>query len=80
EFHSLSDEKQERISIGERNDHFYDADEVYAVDVKGVLSIALEADKLEGDDVSDDDIEKVVQDAVYNVEVDELSIPASDFM
>lgn len=49
-------DKQARISISERNEHYFDADEEYTVEVSGTLSLKLDAGKLEKEDLGEEDL------------------------
>lgn len=75
DYFTLSEEKMKRISIGERNDHYFDADETYEVNVEGTLSLTLDAATLKGDETSDDEIGEAIKSAEHDLEITEITIP-----
>jgi PIN domain len=77
DYYVMSDEKAKHISTGECNEHYFDAEEYYTIAVTGALTIALDKEKLERGDLTDDDITDLIYDADYNVEIFEASV--SDF-
>jgi ElaB/YqjD/DUF883 family membrane-anchored ribosome-binding protein len=74
DYYVLDEEKQAQISIGERNDHYYDADEDYPIKATGTLQIKLDAEKLRNEEITDDEIVELFDDAEYTVTVDELEV------
>jgi hypothetical protein len=78
DYYTLSDDEQTRISISERNEHYFDAEEEYVVEAKGTLSIKLDAEQLEQEDLADEDLTDVISDADYAIEIAEVTIPGSD--
>ena len=69
DYYALPEDKMDRISIGERNEHYFDADEDYTIEIKGVLSIKFEGRRLEDDNLTDEDVEDIILQAEYDVEV-----------
>ena len=58
----------------EWSDHYYDAEEHYEVRVEGVLAIKFGA-AVESPEVSNDDVERLLEDAEIKVDsIEELSI------
>ncbi len=78
DYHVLDDSKADRISIGERNDHYYDADEDYTLRVEGTLSLKLDGDKLEQEDLTDEDLEDLIAEAEYDVDMKAVSVETQD--
>jgi hypothetical protein len=78
DYYTLSDDEQARISISERNEHYFDADEEYTVKVSGTLSIKIDARELEREDLQDEDLTELIADAEYTIEIVEVIIPRSD--
>lgn len=74
DYYSLDDDKTEGISISERNDHYYDADEDYRVRVKGVLTLKLDGDKLSEEDLDDDALKEIISEADFDIDVEEVSL------
>ena len=70
----LNEERSSHISIGERNDHYFDADEEIMVGVDGVFSIELPAKKLEDENMTDEDIEDALASGDTQVEVHETRV------
>ena len=79
DYFSLSEEKMKDISIGERNEHYFDADENYVVDVQGVLSLKLHAEMLKEDKISDDEIRDTMKAADSDLEIDEVEIAEEEY-
>jgi hypothetical protein len=75
DYFMLSDEKMNAMSIGERNDHYFDVDETYVVNVEGILSLSLDADTLKEDDIDDDEIRSTIEAATHDLEITEIAIP-----
>jgi hypothetical protein len=74
DFYCLDEDKAAKISTDERNDHYFDADEDYSIKVTGTLQIKLDANQLRNDEVTDEEILELIEDAEYNLEVDELAV------
>jgi hypothetical protein len=75
DYYTLSDERRKPISIDERNEHYFDAEEDYTVDVRGTLLITLDSSPLEEEDLRDEDLSDLIDHADYGVEVVEATIP-----
>jgi hypothetical protein len=71
---TMSEQKTKHISIGELNDHYFDAEEDYTVDVSGILSLTLDIERLQDDDLTDNDIDDLINDADDEVEILETEI------
>jgi hypothetical protein len=70
----LGEAKTRKISIRERNEHYFDADESYDIDVVGVLSVELETKVLENPKTTDDEVEQAILSGMHNVEITEEEI------
>ena len=75
DYYSLSDEESARISISDLNDHYYDAEETFTVQVTGTLSLTLNEDDLEDEDMEEDALTDAIKHAHHSLEVDEIEIP-----
>src|SRR5271163_391520 len=75
DYYSLSDEESARISISDLNDHYYDAEETFTVQVTGTLSLTLNEDDLEDQDMEEDALTDAIKHAHHSLEVDEIEIP-----
>src|SRR5262245_45190682 len=64
----------EHISIGERNDHYFDADQNYTIDVEGYLTIALDATALENPDITDEELRDLINDADTSTDITERAV------
>jgi hypothetical protein len=78
EYFVLDDERTKKISISERNDHYFDADETFPIEVSGTLSIELDATILGNPHASHDDIGEAVLSGVHNVEISETEVTAKE--
>ena len=74
DYYVLPDERAKQISITDRNEHYFDADEDYVVRTNGTLTLKLNLEQLETVDITDYDIAYMIEDAVYNVEVEDVSV------
>jgi hypothetical protein len=74
EYYVMTEERTERISTDECNEHYFDAEEDYTIEVTGALTITLNREQLERDDLTDDEIADLINDADYNVEIFETSV------
>jgi rRNA-processing protein FCF1 len=77
DYFTLGDEKVKHISISERNEHYFDADETYPIEVTGTLSIELEAKILENPRATDVDVEKAILSGMHSVEITEAAVASS---
>jgi hypothetical protein len=73
DYYTLDEDKMERMSIDERNRHYYDVDEEYTLAVKGVLSLTIDSGMLQ-DELEDGERDDVVLQADTEVEVDEIEV------
>lgn len=71
DFYILDDERAEKISISELNDHFFDAEEDYNLRVEGVLSIQVKAESLEMPEIEDEQMIDMLMDA--EIQIDSIS-------
>ena len=79
DYYMLDDDKSEGISIDERNDHYYDADEDYTVNVTGRVLISFNSQDLETeDDLSDEDLIDVIEASSLDVEVSSIEIAGDE--
>jgi hypothetical protein len=67
----MDEERLAHISLGDRNEHYFDADEEYPIRATGTLQITLDQEKLRNDEITDEEIEELCDDAEYNLEVDD---------
>lgn len=73
DYYCLSDEKAEGISIDERNDHYYDADEEYTLEVSGRVLVSMAKDDLERE-LTDEQILELIESADFNLEVSDIEV------
>ena len=79
-FHTLSEWRTDRIGKGELNDYYYEADELFMLDVVGALSVEIPVDVLENANATDQDIEASITDGDHRAEIIEKKvIPQSDY-
>ncbi len=77
DYYCLDERKTAQISIDERNEHYFDADEDYPIRATGTLQIKLDKEKLRNEKMTDQEICELFDDAEYDVEVDELEVVAT---
>ena len=73
DYYSLDEDKIERMSIDERNRHYYDVDEDYSLSVQGVLRVTIDNEALQ-DELDDPELDEVILQADTDVEIDEISV------
>lgn len=69
DYYTLNEGKMDRISISELNDHYYDADETYDIEVDGVLSVELETKVLENPKATEEEVEEAILSGMHDVEI-----------
>jgi len=74
DYFSLPQEKMDKISISERNEHYFDADEEYPIKVTGTMLIQLPVDRLKDPKIDDGDLQDLFDEADYTLEVDEIEV------
>ena len=74
DFYLLDEDKQEKISIDERNDHYYDADEEYTLRVRGLLTSKLDINLLSDGDMGEEELRNLVGVADYNIDLDDVTV------
>ena len=72
DYYSLSDDKQ--VSVDEWNDHYFDAEEYYEIDVEGEIAILIGPDDLKEQNLTDDDLENIIKSADMNTEVHKIGV------
>jgi hypothetical protein len=75
DYFALAEEKQAQIGISERNEHYFDADETYPIEVTGTLSVELEAKVLENPRATDEEVEQAILSGLHDLEITETEIP-----
>jgi rRNA-processing protein FCF1 len=78
DYYLLDPDKMDRISITELNDHYYDADETYDVDVVGILSVGLETKVLENPRATEADVEEAILSGLHDVEITDASLASTE--
>jgi hypothetical protein len=74
DYFSLPQEKMDNISIDDRNEHYFDADEEYPIKVTGTMLIQLPVDKLKDPKIEDEDLRDLFDEANYSLGVDEIEV------
>lgn len=72
DYYSLSD--VEDISIDERNSHYFDAEQDYTIAVEGSVSVSINQEELGKDQLSDNDLAALINDADYSIDVTLTSV------
>ena len=71
--------KANKISVSDLNDHYFDAEEYYDLLVKGVVAIDLGSEDIELEDLSEEQLNEMVEDVVINLDsINEIEIPFDD--
>jgi hypothetical protein len=75
DYYSLTD--IEDISIDERNDHYFDANQNYNISIEGLIAFTIDPTELEMEDLSDEDLEDLINDADTSTDITEkrVSVP-----
>ncbi len=68
DYYALSDEKSKYISISECNDHYYDAEEDYELDVMGSIALKVDPDELAKEVSHDIDLEYLLKQADISID------------
>jgi len=77
DYYSLDEEKMKSISIEERNDHYFDADQDYTISIAGYITIMIDSSDLESDELLDDDLYNLIIRADTSTEVTERGVLVS---
>jgi PIN domain-containing protein len=77
DYFTLSEKKQAQISISERNEHYFDADETYPIEVTGTLSVELETKVLENLKATDEDVEQAILSGMHDVEITDTEVASA---
>jgi hypothetical protein len=73
DYYSLDEDKMDRLSIDERNRHYYDVDEDYSLRVTGVLTLKIDSDLLE-DELDDGELDDVILQSDSDIDVQEIAV------
>ena len=73
DYYALDEDKMERMSIDERNRHYYDVDEEYTLSVEGVLRVTIDSEALQ-EELEDSELDEIILQGDTDVEIDELSV------
>jgi len=68
DYYALPDEKSNHISISEWNDHYYDAEEYYELDVTGSIALKVDPDELAKEVSRDSDLEYLLKQADTSID------------
>jgi hypothetical protein len=69
----------EGISIGELNDHYYDADQDYIITIARYITVMIDPTDLESDGLTDEDLQDLINDAPTSTEVTEREVFVPDW-
>jgi hypothetical protein len=73
DYYSLDEDKMDRMSIDERNRHYYDVDEDYSLRVTGVLTLKIDSALLE-DELDDSELDDVILQSDRDIDVQEIAV------
>jgi len=73
DYYSLDEDKMDRMSIDERNRHYYDVDEDYSLRVSGVLTLKIDGDMLE-DELDDSELDDVILQSDSDIDIQEIAV------
>jgi hypothetical protein len=74
DYYCLDEEKMNQISIEDRNNHYFDADENYDIKAAGTLQIKLNEENLRNDAIGNDDLRDLLNEADYTLVVGDISV------
>jgi rRNA-processing protein FCF1 len=74
DYFTLSEEKLAQIAISERNEHYFDADETYPIEVIATLSVELETKILENPKATDEDVEQAILFGMHDLEITKTQV------
>jgi len=72
DYYSLPD--TEDINIGERNEHYFDADQDYTINIEGYITVMIDPSELESDELSDQDLRDLINDADTSTELTSVDV------
>ena len=67
------------IDIEDWNDHYFSAEESYPLTAHGTLSITIDVQELESDQLTDEDLEPLIRNSGPSVEIDNVSVNVPDW-
>ena len=77
DFYILPEDKIERVSISELNDHYYDAEEDYVLNVIASMVVELESAEIESESISDERLIELAENAEVSFDfVEEIEVPS----
>jgi hypothetical protein len=78
DYFTMGEEETKDISIEELNKHYFDAEQDFILEVAGVLSLSLAKERLQSANLTDDDIDGLINDADHDVEILETAIAGEE--
>ena len=73
DYYALAEDKMDRMSIDERNRHYYDVEEDYVLRVTGVLTLKIDGDLLE-DEMDDAELDDVILQSDSEIDLQEIAV------
>ena len=71
----LDDERTDRMSVSDLNDHVYSVEEEYLLALEGNMSITLDASVFQYADISDEDLIEAIENSQVDIDsIDKISI------
>lgn len=74
DWYAMDTEVASRISVSDWNRHYYSAEETRDVNVAGQLVLQISTDELRRNDLTDEDLNVLINDAIVTVEIDDASV------
>lgn len=80
EYYCLPEEKAENISKSELNDHYYDAEEDYFLEIDGLIGIKIDENEFEQKELPEDEMEALFDDAEFSIdEIKKIEVEEIDY-
>ena len=74
EYYSIPEERVEGISVSDWNDHYFEASEMYDLDVEGRLVIEFPLDELQHDNLDEETLRALINDSETSVEIEDATV------
>lgn len=68
DYYTLSDEETQRIGISDHNDHYYEADETFELEIGGTLSVIFDISEIKNSDQIISEFDKLFENATIDIE------------
>jgi hypothetical protein len=77
DFYGLAEDKIKQISISELNDHYYDAEEYYVLNISASTALNLSSAEIESEGIGDKRLSELAEEAEITLDsVEEIEVPS----